>query len=146
MNYWAAPGIKRTIVFGAFNFKAKKRLRENISICPNNGMIHFYQGAAIMVGIKIKDKINFLILGDSVFLYKSDNGVSIRIHTKRNLRTQARALGNFLRESMVKRNMNVSYSYKCGIRKTNNEFNGNQLFEITLPMKIKSAIKNSISN
>ena len=146
MNYWTVPGVRPEIIVDPFTYKGRKKLRENISISPTTGMIHFYLGATKMMGFKVNDKINFLILGYGVFLYKSKEGITIRKAEKTNIRTQSKPLGRFLREALNHRNMTTSHSYKCGVKKTNSEFNGSVLFEIVFPMKVKSAIKGNLNN
>lgn len=133
LNYWIIPVRKRTVSLGIVNnYKLFENKQNYITLHPRCNQITVFKKSAETMGVWVKDRIQFLVMEELLYVYKTD-GNGCTLHDKKgSLVTTSRTLMKYVGKAF-----GAAKGIRCTLKPTESEFNGSKLYQIVMPYRYR---------
>jgi hypothetical protein len=132
LSPYVIPGLKHLIVFENNKNDVLRKRPSFISIDVKSGRIRLSKACVEMMGVKKGMRFKFFTLGEYVYCCISHDGnlLSVATHGDMCLRS-----GLFV--AWAKKQLGAMQNFKCKVKPTKSEFDGQKMYQLELPYRYK---------
>ena len=131
INYWVIPSIKKIKIFKGNPFDANTVKPSFIHFDVKNKAIRISKQASSFMRLEAGIRFYFIAMDELIYCCISDvEGNKLSLATRGDMQTKN---AGFL--GYIAKNFGAKMPFRCTIKKTKAEFNGNPLFQLEMPYR-----------